>query len=262
MELAKKVFSHLNRLREKYDYINSWLRILLVFYTTINALPYILEPLPFPWYLTLLIIFTCLIWVVNGSLYFSHKSTEKAPVLSIRVYKPYKTEVVAGHIVDIKNREGCDRAKRCFGSLTLDADENDIASLDPIKGEIPPLGDSEPDRWAADLLSGGVKIEFLPGGFGKIENHHVCWTVRPNPPYTEIGGGEEKGLDICRVLRTRNGPYICIPTSGEWNHIRAIIKPGEYKGELSIRADNADTVRRQFTIIPDSDQNDIRIDWA
>lgn len=205
------------------------------------------------------------------------KQTRK-PVLSIHEQAPIQSALVTGHRVFIENQEGCNKAINCRAYLSLNIQKEDVVlSLNDfrsaVESRISKQGNaytpSELDKWVLNLFSGNVGIHVIGHTFAEIQNSQIYWAEIENPPSIDIGGGEEKGLEVCRVIGFMHHSFIClficIPTHTKWNdNILAVLKGEhrEYQGELIIKADNTNTIKRQFTIAPNDKGNVIQIIWS
>jgi len=69
--------------------------------------------------------------------------------------------------------------------------------------------------------------------------------------YSELEKYTDAGLDIYRVDRQTKNLYF--PSEGGWGSLRAVLKPKEYKGVITISPENAKPLKVKFKLIPEEE---------
>lgn len=119
-----------------------------------------------------------------------------------------------------------------------------------------------------DVIAGGI---LDPGSFGDgrcLEREMLTWTFWPggqNPSHLSINPKTQERLHVYRVLRKKvTGGFVLrkkvsfrpvklvIPSERGWNPPRVILQPGDYSGEITVSAENADPVTQKIFVRQDT----------
>lgn len=167
----------------------------------------------------------------------------KRPRLRLALDNPERSQTWSGHAIAVTN-DGGQVAKNCHGMMTLNVTKDDLCANDRIVR----LADLRIDT-AKFGVTGKERFLLSQDNWRDVTNELVAWSQIGNPISIDIYPHTRPLLDICRYMNgPGHDPQLHFVSERGWSSLRGAFMVGDYEMTVTVGAENAAIVHRDYLI--------------